>query len=156
VLAQTHHSLSQHKQPSAAAAAVVAKAAAEVPPIPHDSTTTASSSSTISNSGSSADAGQQLLHEDEQRVRIAQLLSLHVQLTSEQLKLLLRYSDWSAQRAAAHYQVCIHYTVYTARSISTTFTKQSSAYCLHRHVEQQNLITFVQYKSVCLLTLVEQ
>jgi hypothetical protein len=103
VLEQTHHSLS-HKQPSAAAAAAVAKAAAEVPAIPHDSTTSSSSSS------SSADAEQQLLHEDEQRVRIAQLLSLHVQLSSEQLKLLLRYSDWSAQRAAAHYQVCIQYT----------------------------------------------
>jgi hypothetical protein len=110
-IVQTHHSLSQHKQPSAAAAAVVAKAAAEVPAIPHDNTATSSSSS-------GADAEQQLLHEDEQRVRIAQLLSLHVQLSSEQLKLLLRYSDWSAQRAAAHYQVCIQY-IYTAYSIHT-------------------------------------
>jgi hypothetical protein len=124
VLVQTHHSLSQHKQPSEAAAAVVAKAAAEVPATPHDSTTGSTSSS------SSADAEQQLLHEDEQRVRIAQLLSLHVQLSSEQLKLLLRYSDWSAQRAAAHYQVCIAHVHYAALSITDACHEHSisSAY----------------------------
>ncbi|KAG5187751.1 hypothetical protein JKP88DRAFT_306632 [Tribonema minus] len=52
-----------------------------------------------------AAAAAPLLSEDDQRLRMAQLASLHVAgLGEAELVLLLRHCDWSAQRAAALYQ----------------------------------------------------